>query len=125
MDEILSVTGREVPRITLTREDRHALWVYLYPVMALLPAVREQDWLLVAFWVVNIAGFLAMARFGQPKESRTNLQKVFLIMLFAVSAGFVLIPGRHAVTSRLVGLGIETIPFIADIVLARRARAGA
>jgi hypothetical protein len=122
MDEILSVTGREVPHITLTSQDRGRMWAYVYPVTALMPALGHRDWLLVAFWLVNIAGFAVLARFGQQRESRSIGQQVFFILLAAVSAGFVLIPGGHAMASRLVGLAIAPIPFLADVVMARRSR---
>jgi hypothetical protein len=122
MSEIQSVTGRDVPRIALTKEDRGWLWSYLYPFAALPSALRRGDWFEVAFWLIGIAGFAAIARFGQPKESRTTFQKVFFILLAAIAASLVLVPGQHAVTSSIVGLVIAPIPFAVDVVLARARR---
>jgi hypothetical protein len=122
MDDILSVTGREVPHITLSSQHGGRLWAYVHPVTALIPALGHRDWLLVAFWLVNIAGFWAIARFGQQRESRSAGQQVFFIMLASIAAGFVLMPGGHAMASRLVGLAIAPIPFLADVVMARDSR---
>jgi hypothetical protein len=125
VDEINSVTGREIPHITLTREDRGWLWSYLYPFAALPNALRHGDWFEVTFWVIAIAGFTAIAKFGQPKESRTTFQKMFFIAVTAISASVVLIPGQHPAASTILGLAIAPIPFVVDVVLAHRARAGA
>jgi hypothetical protein len=124
MNEIQSVTGRDVPHITLTKEDRGWLWSYLYPFAALPNALRHGDWFEVAFWLIGIAGFTAIARFGQSKGSRTTPQKVFFVVLEAIAASLVLIPAQHQTTSSIVGLVIAPIPFIVDVVLARSRRSG-
>ena len=79
-----SVTGREIPHLTLTHTDRGRLWSSLYPLFALLPALTHRRWFAAGFWLVAIAGLMVITRFGQPIARRTTRQKVFFALLCAI-----------------------------------------
>jgi hypothetical protein len=123
MDQINSITGRAIPHIGVTQEDRGRLWAYLYPLMVLSGALRRADWIEAAFWLIYLVGLSVVWRFGQKIAARTTPQKVMLVACWVASASLVLFGGMH-VTARLVGLALAPIGFAADVMFARSSAAG-
>jgi hypothetical protein len=125
VDEINSITGREIPTIRLTPQDRRRGLAFLYACAGLLPAlVRHGDRLAVAYWLITVAGFGAVVWFGQNGKSRNAGHTLLLLVAYSVAVVFIWgVPAPR--TLRLMGLALVPIPYVADVVLARRARARA
>jgi hypothetical protein len=119
LDDNLSITGRPVPRLAITPEDRSRLFAFVYPFAHLPRAVQEGDWMYVGFCVIGLAGLLLVHRYGQAIDSRSLAEKLVFIGVVAVAATLVIIPDSP--TWRAVGLALVLIPFLLDIALAQRA----
>ena len=122
MDDNLSITGRPVPRLTITANDRARLFVFLYPFARLPRAIADRDWILVGFCSIGIVGMLLVHRYGQPAASRTMAQKLLIFGMLATAV--VLVIFAKAPLWRVAGLALAVLPFALDIALARQSQIG-
>jgi hypothetical protein len=119
-DEILSITGRPVPRIGPTASEQHWLWnavgAVVCPLVFLPRHISQHDWIAVAMWLFVLAAGLARSqRRAEPPGAL-----VALLMISLATAAGVLVLAVKDPMWRAIGLAIAPIPLLIDAFAKKR-----
>jgi hypothetical protein len=118
-DEILSVTGRSVPRVgPSTYKERLWLWNSICPLVFLPRYIFRHDWIGVAMWLFVLAAGLLRSR--QPVVPLPTRVKVLWVSVVLVSGGLVFIATDP--TWRIAGLALAPVLFFIAFALEQRAQ---
>jgi hypothetical protein len=110
-----------VPRLTDSNEANWSGWLWaIFAASMAVGTAQSADWLATTFWLIVIAGMLAVWRLGQAADRRTLSQRLVMLGIGGIAIALVVIPVTHDHAWRAVGVALTPIPFLIDIALARR-----
>jgi hypothetical protein len=118
-DEVLSVTGRSVPRVGPSGyKERLWLWNSICPLVFLPRYIVRHDWIGAAMWLFVLAAGLLRSR--RPVVPLPSTVKALWVAVVLVSGGLVFIAKDP--TWRIAGLALAPVFFVTGFALEQRAQ---